>query len=118
MEGLGMKRVAVILSEFLIGRGVESLLSRDTDLIVTSLSYDGNGGESIIHHINRYEPNVVIIDESLQNDDSWNVFNQLLEFPKLRVLVLSVRDNRIEIYDRKEILVSQSADLLSAIKGN
>jgi len=113
-----MKRVAVILSEFLIGRGVESLLSRDTDLIVTSLSYDGNGDESIIHHINKYEPSVVIIDESLQHPYSRNVLNRLLEFPKLRVLVLSVRDNRINIYDSKEIQISQSADLLSAIKGS
>lgn len=113
-----MKKVAVILSEFLIGRGVESLLTRDTDLIVTSISYDGDSDEGVIEHIERYQPSVVIVDESLLNDDSNTLFNQLLNYPKLRVLVLSVRDNWIYIYDRKEIQITHSTDLISAIKGN
>jgi DNA-binding NarL/FixJ family response regulator len=111
-----LKKVTVILSEFLIGKGVESLLSREMELSVTSILYDGDDG--VIDHIERYQPSVVIMDESLLNGSSRNLFNQLLLYPKLRVLVLSVQDNRINIYDRKEILVSQSADLISAIWGN
>ncbi len=92
------------------------MLSREMDLNVTSISYDGD--DIVIHHIERYQPSVVVIDESLMLNNSGNLFNRLLDYPRLRVLVLGVKDNRINIYDRKEILVSQSADLISAIRGN
>lgn len=114
-----MKKVAVILSEYLIGKGVKSLLSQDTDLIVTSIPYNGDEDDGVIQHIESHEPSVVIIDESLLHENLGNLlFSQLLDFPKLRVLVLSVRDNRVNIYNREEVHVSHSADLISAIKEN
>jgi DNA-binding NarL/FixJ family response regulator len=113
-----LKKVAVILNDYLIVRGVESLLMREIDLNVTSISYDSDGINGIVHHIEIHQPSIVIMDESFLYSDSRDLFNQLLAYPKLRLLVLGLRDNKINIYDHKEILVSQSADLISAIKGN
>jgi DNA-binding NarL/FixJ family response regulator len=111
-----LKKVIVILSESLIGKGVESILSREMDLSVTSTSFIDNA--TLNQQIERDQPDVVILDESLLSSEMPRLFNLFASYPNLRVMVLSVGENRINIYDRQEIQVSHSADLVSAILGS
>lgn len=111
-----LKKVIVILSESLIGKGVESILSREMDLSVTSISFIDNA--TLNQQIERDQPDVVILDESLLSSEMPRLFNLFASYPNLRVMVLSVGENRINIYDRQEIQVSHSADLVSAILGS
>lgn len=114
--GLGLKRVIVVLNESLIGRGVESLLSREMDLNVTGVPFIDD--RALIDQIVEFQPNVVIVDESLIFGRKIDFLSLLRTDPKMRLLVLSNQDNRINIYDRQEIPVTQSTDLISAIMGN
>jgi DNA-binding NarL/FixJ family response regulator len=111
-----LKKVIVILSESLIGKGVESILSREMDLSVTSISFIDDA--TLNQQIERVQPDVVILDESLLSSEMPRLFNLFASYPNLRVMVLSVGENRINIYDRQEIQVSHSADLVSAIMGS
>jgi DNA-binding NarL/FixJ family response regulator len=111
-----VKRVVVVLSDSLIGRGVESLLSREMDLSVTSIPFVDNG--ALISKIEELKPDVVIMDESLIFRREVEFISLLRCYPKVRILVLSIQDNRINIYDREEIPVTQSTDLISAIMGS
>lgn len=113
---MGLKRVIVVLNESLIGRGVESLLSREMDLNVTGVPFIDD--RALIDQIVEFQPNVVIVDESLIFGRKIDFLSLLRTDPKMRLLVLSNQDNRINIYDRQEIPVTQSTDLISAIMGN
>lgn len=111
-----MKKVNVILSESLIGKGVESILSREMDLSVTSTSFIDDA--ALNQQIERDQPDVVILDESLIINEMLSLFHLFASYPNLRVIVLSDGENRINIYDRQEIQVSHSADLVSAVLGS
>ncbi len=108
-----LKKIIIVLSESLIGKGVESLLSREMDLSVTSISFKDDS--TLNRQIGRDQPDVIILDESLIYNEMLSLFNLFASHPHLRVMVLSVGENRINIYEREEIRIAQSADLVSAI---
>lgn len=111
-----LNRVIIVLSESVIGRGVESILSHEMDINVTGFPFiDAN---SLIDMIEKVQPNVVIMEESLIVSRRIDFLNLLRSCLNMRVLVLSNRENRINIYNHQEILVAQSTDLISAIRGN
>ena len=109
-----MKNVLIVVSQSYIGQGIESLLSRESDLKVDCTRFLDEGSLNV--QIERYCPNVVILDDSLLSSELINLANLLMGYPKIRVLVLSVLDNRMSVYDRKEVIVSKSLDLVTAIR--
>ena len=111
-----MKRVIVVLTESVIGRGVESILLREMDLNVTGVPFIDE--KALIDRIEKSQPDVVIMDESLIFGRKIDLLSLLRSGLSMRFLVLSNQDNRINIYNYQEILVTQSTDLISAIRGN
>ena len=109
-----MQKVLIVVGESYIGQGVESLLSRESDLRVDSTHFLDEGSLSV--QIDHYCPNVVILDDSLLSSELINLANLLTGYPKIRVLVLSILDNRMSVYDRKEVIVSKSLDLVTEIR--
>lgn len=109
-----LKRVLIVTSELLLREGIASLLSREGDINVSTTNYIDE--KTLIHEIDKYNPDVVILDERMEFSDLTNLFNLLIDYPKLRVMVLSVIDNKVNVYDKAEIIVSHSYDLISAIR--
>jgi DNA-binding NarL/FixJ family response regulator len=114
--GMGVKRVIIVLDESVIGRGVERLLSREMDLNVTGVPFIDD--KALIDLIEKIQPDVVIVDGSLIFGRRIDFLSLLRSGLNMSVLVLSNQDNRINIYNHQEILVTQSTDLISAIRGN
>ncbi|MCK4977321.1 MAG: response regulator transcription factor [Anaerolineales bacterium] len=109
-----MKRVLIVTSELLLREGVESLLSREVDLNIMSTRYIDEA--TLTQEIDHYQPNVVILDERLEYTDLTNLFDLLIDYPRLRVMVVNVIDNKVNVYDKTEFEVSHSYDLISAIR--
>ncbi len=109
-----MKRVLLVTSELLLRQGIVSLLSREVDINVLSINYVDE--KTLFHEIDQYNPDVVILDERMEYTDLTHLFNLLIDYPILRVMVLNVIDNKVNIYDKTEIEVSRSYDLISAIR--
>ena len=109
-----MKRVLIVTSELLLREGIASLLSREVDIDVMSTNYIDE--LTLNHEIDQYNPDVVILDERMEYTDLTYLFNLLIDYPKLRVMVLNVINNKVNIYDKAEIEVSRSYDLISAIR--
>ena len=111
---IDLKSILIVNGESYFGKGVESLLLRHPDLTVDSTTFfDGN---SLNYEIENCRPNVVILDESLLTSNRIDLSHLLMGYPKMRVLVLGIHDNRLSIYDHQELIVSNSNDLVSAIE--
>ncbi len=109
-----LKRVLIVTSELLLREGIASLLSREGDFNVSTTNYIDE--KTLIHEIDQNIPDVVILDERMEFSDLTILFNLLIDYPKLRVMVLSVIDNKVNVYDKAEIELSHSYDLISAIR--
>lgn len=109
-----MKRVLIVTSELLLREGVESLLSREVDIKVFSTQFFDES--TLAQEIDQHQPDVVILDERLEYTDLANLFDLLIDYPKIRVMVVNVIDNKVNVYDKSEFVVSHSYDLVSAIR--
>ncbi len=109
-----MKRVLIVTSELLLREGVESLLSREVDIKVHSTQFIDES--TLAKEIDRYQPDVVILDERLEYTDLSNLFDLLIDYPRIRVMVVNVIDNKVNVYDKSEFEVAHSYDLVSAIR--
>ena len=109
-----MKRVLVVINKLLFGVGLESLLSHEHDLSVKSVPYHSK--KLLAEEISQYEPNVVLIDESIRMTHLPTLFDILKGFPDIRVLVVNTQENSIQVYDKQEIQITRSLDFITAIK--
>lgn len=109
-----MKKVLVVINKLLFGVGLESLLSHEEDLNVKSVPYENK--KALSEEIRRYEPHVVLIDESIKLATRPNLLDILTGFPNIRVLVVNTKENRVQVYDKKDIQIARSMDFITAIK--
>lgn len=109
-----MKRVLLVTSELLLSEGIESLLSREVDLIVYSIQFEGE--TELADEIDHYQPDVVILDERLEYSDLTNLFDLLIDYPRIRMMVVNVIDNKVNVYDKSEFEILHSNDLVFAIR--
>ena len=59
---------------------------------------------------------VVVIHQACQNDAVNLPVCLLRDYPTIKVILLSLENNLLDIYSKKEILIEQSSDLISAIE--
>lgn len=109
-----MKRVLLVTSELLLRQGIVSLLSREVDINVLSINYVDE--KTLIHEIDQYNPDVVILDERMEYRDLTKLFDVLIDHPRIRMMVVNVIDNKVNVYDKSEFEISHSYDLISAIR--
>lgn len=108
-----MQRVLIVESELLLGAGVESILAGHTGLDVAGISPCDQA--VLVEEIRVFRPDIVVMDVVTRFASATNLLALLEDCPKLRVLVMSVDDNRICVYDKREVLVTQVRDLLDII---
>lgn len=112
--GCGLKKVLVVVSESVVIEGIESILSRESDLLVLSTVYVDQ--DALYHKVKEHKPDAVIIERSLLFSGQINLLTLLTSCQKIRILVLNVRDNDVNIYDHNETPISHSRDLISSIR--
>jgi len=109
-----LKRVLIVTSELLLSEGIESLLSHEDDIIVIGTQFTDES--DLAKDIDHYQPDVVILDERLEYSDLTKLFDLLIDFPRIRMMVVNVIDNKVNVYDKSEFEISDSNDLVFAIR--
>jgi DNA-binding NarL/FixJ family response regulator len=109
-----LKRVLVFQSDQLLLAGVESLLAREMDMNVSTITL--SDGNQLISEIEQFEPEVVVMDENLVLSRFSLILDLFRGFPELRVMVVDDKENLLHIYDKHEVTVRQGKDLVSAIR--
>jgi DNA-binding NarL/FixJ family response regulator len=109
-----LKRVLVVHSEQILTSGIESILNRENDdlMVLSTTSHDK---AALADEVESFQPDVVILDEVLRVTDISTLFELMLAFPSIRVIIVDGHDNLLHVYNKQAVPVSHSADLLSAI---
>jgi DNA-binding NarL/FixJ family response regulator len=109
-----MKRVFILSSHPLFGRGVESLLCRETGLEIVGWETDV---DNAIRRIRELQPDVVILDNADPAcDPTPAVMRILREGVGTKVIGLNLQDNTMCIYRGEQRVVKEVTDLVEAIE--
>lgn len=109
-----MKRVLVVINKLLLRVGLESLLAGEQDLHVKSIQFKNE--TALAEEIQRFAPDVVLVDENVGLLNNANILGKLLDFPNIRVLIVYSRENRMQKIEKREITISESLDFINAIQ--
>ncbi len=112
--GCPLKLVLIINPDSLWTTGIERLLENIASLKVVSAQVACN--RELIQEIYRLHPDVVIWDESLGFAGLGDITMLLNQSPKLGIFVVSIYDNLVHIYYKREILVTKATDLVTEIQ--
>jgi DNA-binding NarL/FixJ family response regulator len=108
-------RVLVIGEDNLFSNGVTLLLALNENLqIVNATSTEIN---AISGEIGRTNPDVIIINEHTAAADAQLIMALLKSHPNLRVITLSLAENRVNVYNNQAVTLTTGDDLITAITG-
>ena len=109
-----MKRIFMFSTHPLFGRGVESLLRRETGLEIVGRETDV---DKAMERIKELRPDVVILDSGDPAcDPTPAVMRILREGVGTKVIGLNLQDNTVCIYRGEQRVVKEVKDLLEAME--
>jgi len=112
-----VKRVLVWDTELLMAKGVEFILASETSLEVIGI--ESKEEADLLNAVERYQPDAVVLCDSDRLLKENSVLMKLLTgFPNLWVIMVSSEDNRIKLYNKRELLLTQASDLSNIISSN
>ncbi len=113
-EAGAMKRIFILSSHLLFGRGVESLLHQETGLEIVGRETDV---DKAIERIKELQPDVVIVDSAdPAGDPTPAVMRILREEVGTKVIGLNLQDNIVCIYRGEQRVIQGVKDLVEAIE--
>lgn len=108
-------RVLIIHSNLLLLAGVENLLTHENGLQLSSVHFRD---EKCLHNtIMRLRPSVIILDDNIQLKDESILWEFIEKFPEMRILIIRVNNNCVQLYEKQEIQITHFKDLVTAIRG-
>lgn len=108
------KRILILENESLLGASIECILKNDIDLKVSGLSSFDRG--TLVNEIMSVQPDVLILENICHLFDLAKFVFLMKEIPKLRLIVISAADNSFQIYDKHEVFLTDTTDLITAIR--
>jgi cyclic pyranopterin phosphate synthase len=108
-----MRRVFILSSHPLLGRGIETLLCQETELQIVGHERDL---DRAIEQIKTLQPDVVIVDANDSEDNRARVLMRVLNEGCDRVCWAELRDNTVSIYQGEQRVIEELRDFVEAIK--
>ena len=108
-----MKRILVVTDNDLLLVGIERLLTITDEFPISK--YVSRDENEIIRHIQETAPEVVIVDGTFEKTGSLQLTHLLDSMKDLRLLILQVDSNHIQVYEKREVLLQHAADLTAFI---
>jgi len=113
MEPKPQKRIVVLESNRLLFAGVRSFLSTQEWYDVIGLNLVDQ--EQIHQAIERLQPDVIILDNQNRVTDLSALMSYLEGLSKIRVIIVNVTDNQIQICEKQQLRIHQLSDFLAAL---
>lgn len=104
------KRVLLIESGKFIGGVIHSLFSHYDQLTVIEAA-PANERE-LLKAVKEHQPEIVVIDDTLKDYLTY-LLNYLPGSEDLRVIVVDANHNQVEVYQKQQIAVKQTADFFA-----
>jgi DNA-binding NarL/FixJ family response regulator len=112
-----LKRVLVVQGDHLLSDGIANLLTQESDLdVIDVINTPFINGSSLIDQIDKIQPSVLIVEENNGFGDLSPLIRLLKNTHEFRVIIIDSWKNLIHIYEKQEIPIAKSADLITAIR--
>lgn len=93
--------------------GVQGLLSRQEALDV--IGKEIHDQKEMFRVIEQVQPDVVVVDEDILAPNLAAILTFLQGYPKTRMVILSLVENQIQVYDMQQIQLQQLSDFLAVL---
>jgi len=107
------KTILVIESENLLTAAIISLLTSRPEFDVKEATFSSL---ALLDGANHTNPDVIIMDEELVASQITAVISLVNRYPKLRLLVLSLSDNRLHVFDKQIVYMSEVSDFIAQLQ--
>ena len=107
------KRILLIESGHFIGGVIRHLFTQQESLTVTEAS--PGDVEELLSAVDQHRPDVVVMDDSMQEQFLSPLLDSNLGCEKMMVCVVYTNSNRVTIFRKQQINVRQKADLFAAL---
>jgi hypothetical protein len=111
---VGVKRILIIIQNQLLATSIQNLLAPNDGFLI-QCAYEDNVPD-MLAALNQHRPDILILDNSHTGREISKIFLMENNCPDVRVIVANVDNNHLKIYERFEIQLSRSADLVDAIR--
>jgi aromatic ring-cleaving dioxygenase len=115
MTATKTKTVILWGGENLLGRAVELFLAARQEWEVIRIVEQDNG-ESLLQQVERVNPNIVIVYQDNFHSNSSLPLKLLQRRQGLRVIIVSLENNSMEVYNKQKIWVKEISDLISTVE--
>lgn len=111
-----MHRVFIVSPNLMFGYGLKSLLSQENNIEIIGQESDTR---QALQEIQASQPDTVIIDTSRSLKQGYSNFTQALtgHSPSIKVILVSLDNNKIHVVQSRQWVASGVADLIDAIGG-
>ena len=114
-KAIAVKRQHVLVVEDeLFGELVRNLLSQVKDLDVAGCAPRDEA--ALVEEIERTKPAVVVLDAVTRLTDPDGLLCRLNSELDFRVVLVSMDDNTVRVYDKQKVLITQGQDLVEIIR--
>ena len=93
---------------------IEHLLTSRTGWKVIRISSEWDDGPPA-QELKWINPDVLIVSEGIIASHGQQLIRIVQDFPKLKIITISLGNNQMEIYDKQTICIKEASDLLSVI---
>jgi len=108
-----VKNVLIIQSENLLEAGLVTLLSSFEGIQVHGVRVEDLPG--LMASLQQEQPDVLILDETVAQTYLESILPLLMSYPKLRTIVVSLRENSLSVYDKSKVSVQHISDFLTIL---
>jgi DNA-binding NarL/FixJ family response regulator len=109
------KKIVIWGNEDLLSSSVELLLAGREEWEVVSLLHE-EGPNAFLLAVEAVQPDIVIIHPGCRQDPIELLLQLLQDHPAIRVILINLENNFLEIYSKQNLLVKETSDLISVIE--
>jgi hypothetical protein len=109
-----MKRVLIIKSGLFVGGVINDILKNNAEQLELCSIIPADADE-IAPVISRYNPDVLITDDTSPEPILIEIMLCARRFPNLRVVVMCANENRVQIYHAESVDVAHKEDFLAIL---
>lgn len=107
------KTVLLIESGQFIGGVIRSLFTNSDALNVIEAA--PSNSRELIRIVNRARPQIVVLDDTVRADYLAHLLRYMRNSEGIRVIVVNTNSNQVEVYEKQQIPVKQTADFLAIL---
>lgn len=111
---MSVQRVLIVETRSLLTAGIKTLLSQEPGLHVIAVAPESE--VTLLNEIRRIQPDLIVLDEGSQMTELIKLLTHLEDSPEIRVVVLRADNSLARVYHKKQVIVTQLADLVTVIR--